>query len=116
MARFFNEGEHYFFEDTASEPPYVVAINQDTMFANMHRDEPLKDRVGILDDRDNQWWTWFRYDQDAETFDTMMSIAFEAGSILIRSTALVEVEAQFMKKYGYHEGEEEALLGSPDGN
>jgi hypothetical protein len=90
MARLYGEGDKYYF-DTQEEPPYILELHEDNLWANMHRDEPMMDRLAIEDPRDGLAWYWWRCDQDPETFEQMMSVALEIGTILVRRTPLESI-------------------------
>lgn len=94
MSRLYNEGEQYFYE-TGEEPPFVIPLDEDHIFANIHREQSYIDRIGILDDRDGQSWLWFRESMGDEKFNEFLQVVMNVGTVMLRTTALTEVENQF---------------------
>lgn len=93
-----------------------MELNENNFMANMHRSEPLKDRVAIEDPRDEAWWSWYRYDyqESPELFDFMASVAFEVGSVLIRHTAPEALDNLFFNRHQLTDDDFDQLLGGDD--
>lgn len=41
--------------------------------------QPLKDRVAVLDTRDDGWWSWYRFEHDLENKIHYLSDDLEEG-------------------------------------
>ena len=112
MARIFEtEGGYAFDADDIQIP-----LNETNFIGYLHREaaSQLMDMVGIQDPRDEMFWTWFRYNQDPETFDQMMGIAQTVGTVILRSTPLQETEQKFYNRFSFDDNDFDALLGGSD--
>ena len=107
------EGQYLFATDEV--PPYDVALSDQNLAVESHREMPWMDRVAILDSRDGQCWIWYRANTEQESFDQMCSVALEVGKFTVQSVATEEVEDRFWKTNGFNDGELEAMLGAEDG-
>jgi hypothetical protein len=112
MAKLFERDGKFFF-DTGEEPPYIEELNENNFMANLHRDDPMKDRIAITDSRDDLAWSWFRFDQDPEVFDQMVETAHMIGSVLLRSTPFEAIEGIFEQTHGFNEDDWDGLLDNP---
>ena len=115
MARLFSDEGKFFF-DTQEEPPFIVELNENNFYGNMHREAPYMDRLAIEDPRDGLSWSWWRCDQDPEVFDHMMGVCLEIGSLLMRSTPFENVSDLFDNAHQISDTEIEGLLGESDGS
>ena len=102
-----NENGDYLFEVDSQ----VVVLNENNVFAHVHRNTPYMDQVCIEDPTDSEWWSWFRADFAPEMFDGLMQVAHEIGSILLRTTPIAEVEARFDARHRIGDDELNQLLG-----
>jgi hypothetical protein len=68
-------------------------LHQNNTMLNLHRAEAYKDRFAIIEGEIwNQWW---RSDETEETFDQMENIGLVIGTVLLRETATVALNALF---------------------
>jgi hypothetical protein len=77
----------------------VIPIDEDNFTAHIHRETPLMDRVAVEDPSDGLWWSWFRYSEQAETFDQLVEVAHEVGTLVMSTTASLGVEEDFYAKH-----------------
>jgi len=113
MGKIFSDNEKYMF-DSGETPPFIVELNENNLWGNMHREQPWLDRVAVEDPRDNLAWSWFRADEDPDTFDRMMGVVLEVGSVLIRATAVTDLSNLFDNKHQIQDTEIDELLGGED--
>jgi hypothetical protein len=115
-ARFYEKDNTYRYENG----DYDVALGEENFFAHLHEtvdDEMncqptadyLMDRVGVLDTRDQEWWTYWRYDHE-DDFPTLEYIARKLGTVLIRQTALPSTIEIFQNQHQFSDTDFDSLL------
>lgn len=113
MATFYDRedsGEIWFKKDELD-----MQLTQDNIMANLHRRESYKDRVAVEDPGDQQWWFWFRADHDPDQFDRMVAIAWEVGTVLVRDTAIEQVNLVFDNSHQMTDSDLNQLLEGDSG-
>lgn len=109
MARVHQEGDKYFYEVDDIDIP----LNSDTYQAFKHRNPEWKllDWIGVLDPRDQEHFSHWRYDQDPEAFEQMMGLAELIGTIVVRDEPYDFTQKLFEQRYGLGESEIEEFFG-----
>lgn len=89
-----------------------IPLMEDTYQAFKHRLLPYVqvDWIGVLDPRDGEWFSHFRYDQPTKCFDEMMQLAYMIGSIHITDTPFNHIQEMFERTHQVAEDEFEHLL------
>ena len=106
-ARFYQEGDSYFFE---SNDGLDMELDTDNYWVWLNRSIPLMDMAQVTDPRDDESWTWFRYDMENDDFNDLDMIARKVGSVILRQNPTEDVELVFHNRHQIRDGELEGLL------
>lgn len=111
-------GENGGYEFYVDEHDLTIELDENNTVGYLHRDEDYEthDMVGIQDPTDEMWWTWFRaqYLEDTQTFEMMMEVAQQIGTVLLRDTPLTETEEKFNNRFRFTDDDFEQLLDGSD--
>lgn len=114
MAARIHEGDGgvYFYEVDDIDIP----LTEDSFQAFEHRwaDKHLIDWIGVLDPRDNEHFSHWRYDQPPEVFDEMMALCKRIGTVVIRNSPYDYIQSMFDARYGLGEHEIEEFFGEAE--
>jgi hypothetical protein len=114
MAHFYDQENEGVYSVRFEQDGVDFELSEDNFFANLHRLEPLKDRVAVQDPSDEGWWAWWRYDQGSAIFDEMVQAAVMVGTVVLTGTATVGLNEVFDETHHLTEGDYDGLLGEAD--
>lgn len=117
MPRFFDRDDKYMF---TPDEEYMIELNQNNLLLHKHRSIGafLIDQVCVEDDRDGEWWVWYRYDYagSPEVFETMAELAERVGTVVLRETPFEHVQNQFNARHQFTDEDWDDLLGAEGDN
>ena len=112
MARIHETEQGFFYEVDDIDIP----LTDETYHGFQHRDPEfrLMDWIGVLDPRDGEHYSHWRYDQPKEAFDRMMDLVRRIGTFTITNTPYDYVEAMFNGSHSLTDDDFEHLLDNPE--
>lgn len=101
MGRIHDENGFYVYEIDDTEIP----LDENTYQAHQHRStaHALMDWVGVLDPRDDEYYSHFRYDQPEEPFEEMMELAKMIGAYVLTDTPYEYIRDMFDRQHTFTE-------------
>lgn len=114
MARIHEEEDGFYYEVDEFE----ILLDDSSYQAFQHRDPEwrLLDWVGVLDPRDGEHFSHWRYDQPPEAFEQMMDLARKIGTYILTNTPYDYVEDMFNRGHSLTDGDFETMLEVPGEN
>ena len=108
MARVHETDDGFFYEVDDIDIP----LNEETYSAFQHRQagSRLLDWIGVLDPRDEEHYSHFRYDQPEQEFNQMMLLAQRIGTVVVRDTPFDYIQEMFDKRYGLSDEELDGIF------
>lgn len=108
MARVHGEKGEYFYEVDGFDIP----LDEDTYSAFQHRDPEYKmmDWIGVLDERDGEHFSHFRFEQPPEEFNRMLLLVHQIGTLVIRNTPFDYIQVMFDNRHALTDEELEGFF------
>lgn len=79
MAKFYSEEGITRFNDGGE---YDVELDQSNAMVFISESQPSLDRVSVLDTRDSDWWSWYRFEMDAEDFEPIIGCVALVATVI----------------------------------
>lgn len=80
---------------------YTQKLGDENFIAYLHREEPLYDLVQIQDERDEEWWSWWRFSASEKEFKALVDIAERVGYVVLMNTAGDNTLEAFHRRHGH---------------
>lgn len=80
---------------------YDVELDQYNSMVFISESQPLKDRVAVLDTRDDGWWSWYRFEHDPEDFEEILGAVALVGTVVYSPNPQTAVENDLEGKIHY---------------
>lgn len=105
--KIYDRDGHIYFQP---EEDYEFLLDEDNTNLDLHRRDSLYDRFAIQDPLDKEWWSWWRYDSEEETFTYFEQVACTVGRVVLRETVTEDVRAHFERRHTLTDDDYEHLL------